>query len=59
MMGLGPNTTYSFKVIGLDSEAEDFLRIFTISSAECYNVLSPFFENLSKWGSKFAILNLV
>ena len=29
------------------------------SSAECYNVLSPFFEKLRKWGSKFATLNLV
>ena len=30
-----------------------------ISSAECYNVLSPFFEKLRKWSSKFATLNLV
>ena len=29
------------------------------TSAECYNVLSPFFEKLRKWGSKFATLNLV
>ena len=38
-----------------------FFLIFqqNISSAECYNVLSPFFEKLKKWGSKFASLNLV
>ena len=29
------------------------------TSAECYNVLSIFFEKLRKWGSKFATLNLV
>ena len=40
-------------------EAQMNKQTDSMTLAECYNVLSPFFGKLRKWGSKFATLNLV